>query len=114
VSDHYNAALERLALLEFDRDRKSMSVICKRRGAKDNVLLVKGAAECVLERCNRCAAGPRRGRGRLWPAGAGGTNLPAAGWLGLSGRKLRSAAARPAAAAARRPPAGRPPAAAAG
>lgn len=42
------------ALLEFDRDRKSMSVLASRAGSKDgNMLLVKGAAECVLERCTR-------------------------------------------------------------
>lgn len=29
VCDHYNAKLQHLALLEFDRDRKSMSVICR-------------------------------------------------------------------------------------
>jgi len=53
----YNERLERLALLEFDRDRKSMSVICRQASARTrnsgNVLLVKGAAECVLERCDR-------------------------------------------------------------
>lgn len=42
-----------MALLEFDRDRKSMSVLCKPDTGGNNVLLVKGAAECVLERCNR-------------------------------------------------------------
>ncbi len=64
-----------LALLEFDRDRKSMSVLCKSEATGSNLLLVKvrpsatgggawevlpevpphaqGAAECVLERCNR-------------------------------------------------------------
>ncbi|KAI3437882.1 hypothetical protein D9Q98_000327 [Chlorella vulgaris] len=66
----------KLATLEFDRDRKSMSVICSpatgafaaavgatpRRSSRlqagasnggGNVLYVKGAAECVLARCNR-------------------------------------------------------------
>eukprot|EP00879_Flechtneria_rotunda_P008884 GHRR01009304.1.p1 GENE.GHRR01009304.1~~GHRR01009304.1.p1 ORF type:complete len:758 (+),score=252.63 GHRR01009304.1:345-2618(+) len=54
VCDWYKSRLEHLALLEFDRDRKSMSVICKQTpytGHSGNVLLVKGAAECILERC---------------------------------------------------------------
>lgn len=46
--------MKQVALLEFDRDRKSMSVIAKPASGGSNVLLVKGAAECVLERCNRC------------------------------------------------------------
>jgi Ca2+-transporting ATPase len=41
------------ALLEFDRDRKSMSVLVRPAAAASNSLLVKGAAECVIERCNR-------------------------------------------------------------
>ena len=73
---HVNS-MQKLATLEFDRDRKSMSVLCApvknengRRaprtrsgrlatfvmGGADssgNVLFVKGAAECVLQRCTR-------------------------------------------------------------
>lgn len=72
----YSSRYTKLATLEFDRDRKSMSVLCKpvdkssesngsavgtRRSSRtasaksstnDNVLFVKGAAECVLERCS--------------------------------------------------------------
>eukprot|EP00899_Mesostigma_viride_P012271 jgi/Mesvir1/21044/Mv08091-RA.1 len=74
---YWQSQCSRLALLEFDRDRKSMSVLCtpcggaptpsaattatmvtRRRasiGSKDggNVLYVKGASEAVLERCKR-------------------------------------------------------------
>lgn len=52
---HYASEVKTMALLEFDRDRKSMSVLCAPEGVKGavNTLLVKGAAECVLERCNR-------------------------------------------------------------
>jgi magnesium-transporting ATPase (P-type) len=53
------AATERLpikSLLEFDRDRKSMSVLAA-VAPGSNVLLVKGAAECVLERASWCVRG---------------------------------------------------------
>jgi len=64
--------MTKLATLEFDRNRKSMSVIVgrgaessrpaatTRRSSKDqgNVLMVKGAAECVLARCNKVRAVP--------------------------------------------------------
>ncbi len=46
---------QKLATLEFDRKRKSMSVIVRGTGAAaaaQNMLLVKGAAECVVERCS--------------------------------------------------------------
>jgi len=45
----YAAAERKLALLEFDRERKSMSVLTAT--AAGNRLLVKGAGESVLERC---------------------------------------------------------------
>jgi len=41
------------ALLEFSRDRKSMSVLISPLSDAPNVLYVKGAAECVLERCSK-------------------------------------------------------------
>ena len=58
---------ERLATLEFTRERKRMSVLCRpntpkpgtlnkranRAKVSPNVLLVKGAAELVLERCSQ-------------------------------------------------------------
>ena len=84
------AALPRLATLEFDRERKSMSVLCRAGGEEKkavngnsnsssssspaaqavsslaslagctsgsgNLLLVKGAAECVLARCSHAVS----------------------------------------------------------
>jgi len=51
ASDHFAAKYKKLETLEFSRGkRKSMSVLCN-DGAK-NVLLVKGAPDEVLDRCN--------------------------------------------------------------
>lgn len=63
-SDYYNSKFNRLALLEFNRDRKSMSVLIDKSGidvesnktvkkSASKRLLVKGAAEMVIRRCNR-------------------------------------------------------------
>lgn len=79
---HYNSRYTKLATLEFDRDRKSMSVLCtavnmpantaarrsnrlasilapglasRHNGSNGShtTLFAKGAAECVLERCSK-------------------------------------------------------------
>jgi magnesium-transporting ATPase (P-type) len=56
-------AYERTATLEFDRGRKSMSVVCRRNGS-DARLFVKGAPDSVLARCSRvldpATGGPRK------------------------------------------------------
>lgn len=51
---------DKLATMEFSRDRKSMSVIVKPSGGKKSSkcsLLVKGAPESILERCSMVALG---------------------------------------------------------
>ena len=53
VCDYYvTLRFERLATLDFDRDRKSMSVIVRDRKSDQLILLVKGAPEGILERCS--------------------------------------------------------------
>ncbi|KAL9181312.1 hypothetical protein ACHAXT_010117 [Thalassiosira profunda] len=51
VNDHWGSKARVLATLEFNRDRKSMSVVTKPAGKKNNQLLVKGAPEGLLARC---------------------------------------------------------------
>ncbi|XP_048135926.1 calcium-transporting ATPase 4, endoplasmic reticulum-type-like [Rhodamnia argentea] len=46
----WNKLEQRIATLEFDRDRKSMGVIANSSSAKKKMLLVKGAVENLLER----------------------------------------------------------------
>lgn len=53
VNDYLSNQIERVATLEFSRDRKSMSVIINSplNGGTDT-LYVKGAPESILERCS--------------------------------------------------------------
>lgn len=60
ASDHWKSQYTTLAILEFNRNRKSMSVLVRPKtvgGSKpskiNNILLVKGASEYVASRCNR-------------------------------------------------------------
>ncbi|KAL7433272.1 hypothetical protein ACHAXM_006637 [Skeletonema potamos] len=49
---HLTSSWDRYATLEFDRKRKSMSVLCSRIGADyEDKLLVKGAPNMLLKRC---------------------------------------------------------------
>ncbi len=58
VCEYYETfRFERLATLDFDRDRKSMSVIVRDRSDGKLLLLVKGASEGIIE---RCTTAPRR------------------------------------------------------
>lgn len=56
-SAYWSSTYKVLSILEFNRDRKSMSVLVKpliKVDQKDNnYLLVKGASEMVISRCNR-------------------------------------------------------------
>jgi Ca2+ transporting ATPase len=50
VNNYWEKAYQKLAVLEFNRQRKSMSVLVK-DGAGNKTLLVKGAWDAVLNRC---------------------------------------------------------------
>lgn len=63
-SDELCKKFKKEATLEFSRDRKSMSVLCV--VGKERQLLVKGAAELVLERCSKIM----RSDGAIVPLGA--------------------------------------------
>lgn len=50
--NYWNSLYRRDHMLDFDRDRKSMSVVVTELNRNKQWLLVKGAAECVLDRCS--------------------------------------------------------------
>jgi Ca2+ transporting ATPase len=64
--DYYNSHSQRVATLEFTRDRKSMSVIVKNSSQK-HTLLVKGAPENILDRCNMVRLSESEGAVPLTP-----------------------------------------------
>ncbi|KAL7535384.1 hypothetical protein ACHAXR_006456 [Thalassiosira sp. AJA248-18] len=53
VNDYWGGKAKVLATLEFNRDRKSMSVVTKPADKKSNQLLVKGAPEGLIARCTK-------------------------------------------------------------
>ena len=53
VSTYWNERFERKFLLDFSRDRKSMSVFVRDRRSKQGYLLVKGAPEQILSRSTK-------------------------------------------------------------
>jgi Ca2+-transporting ATPase len=50
---HFTNRWERYATLEFDRKRKSMSVLCTQKDNNECMLMSKGAPNMVLDRCTR-------------------------------------------------------------
>ena len=57
----WESKYQKLATLEFSRDRKSMSVLCRSLNGGGNRLLVKGAPDLLIGRCvQRIGAGIRR------------------------------------------------------
>jgi Ca2+-transporting ATPase len=52
-NEYWSGKYSRLATLEFSRDRKCMSVLCRSKDRRINRLMVKGAAEMMLSKCNR-------------------------------------------------------------
>lgn len=54
TNKHWTERFKRVALLEFSRDRKMMSVLCSGDGR--SVMLTKGAPESVLSRCTTALA----------------------------------------------------------
>jgi magnesium-transporting ATPase (P-type) len=53
ANDYWAAQHQRLAVLEFNRERKSMSVLVGNKSDDKGTLLVKGATEMVLQRCSK-------------------------------------------------------------
>jgi len=54
ANEYWESLFSVVSMLEFTRDRKSMSVICSPKSGKgDNVLFVKGAPEGILARCSK-------------------------------------------------------------
>eukprot|EP00930_Biecheleria_cincta_P031203 TRINITY_DN2165_c0_g1_i2.p1 TRINITY_DN2165_c0_g1~~TRINITY_DN2165_c0_g1_i2.p1 ORF type:complete len:1036 (+),score=236.67 TRINITY_DN2165_c0_g1_i2:91-3198(+) len=52
-SDFWAQKMTKRAVLEFSRDRKSMSVLWHDQDEKSNVLLAKGAPEMLIKRCSK-------------------------------------------------------------
>jgi len=74
------------ATLEFCRNRKSMSVLCRSKASGERHLLVKGAAELLLERCTKIM----RSDGSVAPLTAADRSNIAARITHMSKRPLRT------------------------
>ncbi|KAL7546873.1 hypothetical protein ACHAWF_010197 [Thalassiosira exigua] len=85
VNDHWHSRAKVLATLEFNRDRKSMSVVAKPADKKWNQLLVKGAPEGLLARCTKVL----QANGKVVKLDKAGTDVILAQQQRMSGRALR-------------------------
>lgn len=52
-NDFVNGEFDKLATLEFSRDRKSMSILVKPKNGEKNLMFIKGAPDYLLERTNK-------------------------------------------------------------
>jgi hypothetical protein len=73
ANGHWQGAFERTSCMEFDRDRKMMSVTVAGEGK--GFLFTKGAPESVLARCTQVGAVGGWGCACVWVCGCG---LPSA------------------------------------
>jgi P-type Ca2+ transporter type 2C len=49
-NNHISKDFKKLATLEFTRDRKSMSVLCRHQNDSENILFIKGAPDYLLKK----------------------------------------------------------------
>lgn len=52
-NNHLSKEFKKLATLEFSRDRKSMSVLCRHVINSENILFIKGAPDYLLKKSNQ-------------------------------------------------------------
>jgi Ca2+-transporting ATPase len=85
VNDYWASKAKVLATLEFNRDRKSMSVITKPANKETNQLLVKGAPEGLIARCTKIL----QADGSVVPLDQSGIDAISSQQTRMSGRALR-------------------------
>jgi len=56
-NNHLSTKMKRLAVLEFSRDRKAMSVICQNPETERNTMFIKGAPDYILKPSERAMNG---------------------------------------------------------
>ena len=85
VNNYWIGKAKTLATLEFNRDRKSMSVVTRPAGASTNQLLVKGAPEGLMGRCSKIMLA----NGQVVPLDQSAKDTITAQQTGMAGRALR-------------------------